>query len=85
MFVESAVLMQLPVKRCIFSPSWDIKRRAQNVHTKFSFPPQVSVHIKTSYTNQGTLSAEAVRSASVMTSVSTASREWIIHFQVIFN
>lgn len=55
------------------------------MHTEFSFPPQVSVHIKTSTTNQGTLSREAVTSASVMTSVSTASREYIIHFQVIFN
>ena len=46
-----------------------------------SFLLQASVHTKTSTTNQESLSAEAVTSASVMTLVITVLREYIIHFR----
>lgn len=58
----------------------DRKRMERKVDTLIChygahFPPQACVHIKTCTTDQESLSGEAVTSASVMTLVSTASRE----------
>lgn len=61
--------------RRVVPETGNVDTKETDVSLWCSLFPQASVHIKTSTTNQESLSGEAATSASVMTSVSTVSRE----------